>query len=64
MINSNGFWLTLDRAWHLIFGGDDNPNEEHMKSVELFNWKTGENRDKRTNFGHEPSDLITKVINK
>ncbi len=30
-----------DRVWHLIFGGDDYPDEDHLRSAELFNWKTG-----------------------
>jgi hypothetical protein len=32
----------LDPSWHMIFGGNDYPYQDSMRSVELYNWKTGE----------------------
>ena len=35
------FVLILDSAWHMIFGGN-RPPSGYLKTVELYNWQTGE----------------------
>jgi hypothetical protein len=37
--------VSAEPEWHLIFGGYDYDTDSYVRSVELFNWQTGEQCD-------------------